>query len=507
MAFDTDTRLIAWQTNVRAPVRSVAVAGGRVLATTAAGAAALDAQTGRVLWTHASPPAHGGAGIDRTFACYGSGDTLHILDAATGDRLRQVTAAGSVVVDRGMACVSGFTTGGPKSLQMSGVDLATGDVRWRWRYAAPDAPPDPLSDGSRAYGPVLADGAVYVSFANTLCALDAATGHERWRWAWRASAPAAGAKPASPAPPTWRALGVPAVIGGVVYVASADDLTGLDPATGRQVWRFEAEGRSNAGALSVPPFAADGLLLGVVGDHDLCAIVDDLHPASPRPAVVPAARGLDVRRATAVASSAALLLIILAVLGWWRAEIALTSSCLCALTVWGWARSYAADDFVGHRELKRVAPFEAQTTRGVTSTRGRLIFGLKQAVWNTSGGRRAAGATKDTWVWTRTPQDDLTPPGRGAGLLDFRWTKRSRPSGTSVGQQAETSLTLPHWPVAALLGVAPLAWLTGLWRDRRRHPPGHCRACGYDLRGIAGRCPECGLEIPMALPRRKRARS
>ncbi|MCH7719367.1 MAG: hypothetical protein IH988_00050 [Planctomycetes bacterium] len=32
------------------------------------------------------------------------------------------------------------------------------------------------------------------------------------------------------------------------------------------------------------------------------------------------------------------------------------------------------------------------------------------------------------------------------------------------------------------------------YRDRnRRHPPGHCKKCGYDLQGnVSGVCPECG---------------
>jgi hypothetical protein len=30
----------------------------------------------------------------------------------------------------------------------------------------------------------------------------------------------------------------------------------------------------------------------------------------------------------------------------------------------------------------------------------------------------------------------------------------------------------------------------------RRHPPGHCKKCGYDLTGNeSGRCPECGQPL------------
>ena len=32
-----------------------------------------------------------------------------------------------------------------------------------------------------------------------------------------------------------------------------------------------------------------------------------------------------------------------------------------------------------------------------------------------------------------------------------------------------------------------------LWRRDRRHPPGYCQKCGYDLTGnVSGVCPECG---------------
>jgi hypothetical protein len=44
------------------------------------------------------------------------------------------------------------------------------------------------------------------------------------------------------------------------------------------------------------------------------------------------------------------------------------------------------------------------------------------------------------------------------------------------------------WPVAALL-----QWVAGWQRSRSRMRANRCRACGYDLRGSSGSCPECGV--------------
>lgn len=46
----------------------------------------------------------------------------------------------------------------------------------------------------------------------------------------------------------------------------------------------------------------------------------------------------------------------------------------------------------------------------------------------------------------------------------------------------------PHW-AAALAAAAPALWLR---RHDPRRRPGHCTACGYDLRATPQQCPECG---------------
>jgi len=50
-------------------------------------------------------------------------------------------------------------------------------------------------------------------------------------------------------------------------------------------------------------------------------------------------------------------------------------------------------------------------------------------------------------------------------------------------------LTCPLW-IPFVFTALPTAYL--FWRDRR-HPPGHCQRCGYNLKGNeSGVCPECG---------------
>jgi hypothetical protein len=60
-------------------------------------------------------------------------------------------------------------------------------------------------------------------------------------------------------------------------------------------------------------------------------------------------------------------------------------------------------------------------------------------------------------------------------------------------EDAMVNLIWTLWLLLLVIGL-PTAFI--YWRARKRIPPGHCRACGYNLTGnVSGVCPECGEQI------------
>jgi hypothetical protein len=53
------------------------------------------------------------------------------------------------------------------------------------------------------------------------------------------------------------------------------------------------------------------------------------------------------------------------------------------------------------------------------------------------------------------------------------------------------------WPALIIGAVAMLFGRRHIVSVVRRHRlrSGHCLICGYDVRGIEGRCPECGAAL------------
>ncbi len=60
-------------------------------------------------------------------------------------------------------------------------------------------------------------------------------------------------------------------------------------------------------------------------------------------------------------------------------------------------------------------------------------------------------------------------------------------------------LTIPYWSVVFIGALPALVRTARRFTRAGRFLPGHCVACGYDLRATPERCPECGTE---AKPRR-----
>lgn len=115
--------------------------------------------------------------------------------------------------------------------------------------------------------------------------------------------------------------------------------------------------------------------------------------------------------------------------------------------------------------------------------------------WKLGPGTRAWGIADGDWIgarWAAPAAPSAAPapaPGhylrrRGAGGPRQLWIAYAGPAGVTV-----TIRSITMYP------VYPLGLAVVLWAIRfRRVPPGHCKRCRYDLRGLpAGTaCPECG---------------
>jgi outer membrane protein assembly factor BamB len=161
--------------------------------------AALDAETGEELWSHAPPVA---------------------------DR-EPLTGTGDAAVAFGRSpVVSGDTVYGVDNVgRLHALDAADGGERWRFRPT--EAPSVSRGEGRRGSRPVVADGVVYAGFTDgRVRAFDAATGEQRWSFrAWNAM------------------TGAPAVTEGTVYVGGHDTMVyALGRASGERRWEFSTDG-------------------------------------------------------------------------------------------------------------------------------------------------------------------------------------------------------------------------------------------------------------------------
>jgi hypothetical protein len=153
--------------------------------------------------------------------------------------------------------------------------------------------------------------------------------------------------------------------------------------------------------------------------------------------------------------------------------------------------------------------FEAASARGrmayLHSAGGRLTL-MSATPWPRQVRPQWLSGTGDDWARDSTSGVAMWGPasawqgwqivtisGRGQALAP-----RSHLVTTHAPDVQFFMASAPHWLVAAVTASPALAWLALVVpkrvRLRRRKRLGLCLACGYDLWGSPGRCPECGTE-------------
>jgi outer membrane protein assembly factor BamB len=230
-----------------------AVIDGQIVLVAGNGLAALDAVSGRTLWSvpdspeASSPPVASGG-----FVLLGEADgTLRCRDLSTGAAVWAYRTPRALVapplVDASRRVLLGTTDRRFVSLR-----LAKGRQRWRWRLGADVQTPAAL----------LADRVVFATHEDVLYALKRSNGNMAWR-----------------APLPSRPVSGPLLVGSAVLVACYEsDVVGFDGRTGRRVGALKL----GAELLTPPLLIGDRLYVGL-RDRTVVA----LDPAFLRPAPSP----------------------------------------------------------------------------------------------------------------------------------------------------------------------------------------------------------------------------
>ncbi|MGK5531669.1 serine/threonine-protein kinase [Streptomyces sp. URMC 129] len=227
------TREVAW---------SMAVTGGRVLASDGPSLYALDATDGSDRWRIQTDTWIYALRAERgTVVTATRGGGVQAWEPGTGEQLWELTGAQADFETHDTAPVmhDGVVYAWGEG-QLYVLEARTGSEMWRY----------PVGDTSATGGvPVRVtptdDGVVFVCAGSRVLALDAATGAERWRF----DAPAAILCPATYQSPASRSAGV-------YFTDYLGTVYALDPATGDDRWRIATEARQSL----EPVVVSDGLV-------------------------------------------------------------------------------------------------------------------------------------------------------------------------------------------------------------------------------------------------------
>jgi hypothetical protein len=165
---------------------------------------------------------------------------------------------------------------------------------------------------------------------------------------------------------------------------------------------------------------------------------------------------------------------------------AAASALLCIATCVLWARSYGFYPFPhrGHGICYAMTKKPAgQRWVFLYASDGRLVGGYAAYVV-------ARNVTGPKWA-------NSSPGFHDARMvlgLDLSFTTED--DALYIDRKEFVERSIPMWCAALATAILP-ALAAARYAGRRRPGPGHCVACGYDLRASPGRCPECG-KLPQA---------
>jgi len=501
-AIDLETREVFWEVDLGGKITGLLLADGQLLAPTERAVFALDPGDGQRHWAAQSADritTRPGAG--KGFVCFGTAEkSLVFVEARSGKPICKVPVNN---VPTGTVSAAGETVyvctfAGLEPAALLAINARERKVEWKSELVPP------IYNDSRANGPVLAHDTIYLTYAEVLSAVDAHSGRERWRWSSTSTVDLNrnGWKSVHAPVPS---IGTPKLHNGLVYFTWETYISALDEESGREIWRFNAPKRelSKYGGFVLPPIVSDDMVFAALGPTVVFAVKNDAESVSkPGQSFNPVAIPLSSAWMAIIGTILGLTAIVAGFVHRWRAFVVAVCLVLCVMAVWSWFASYQSSNFIGQNKLNVSgdAQYAERTLRGITAHQGSITLGGSHAVWETTIRRKVLGDSSSNWWATRSSLSEGAnpgdPPPTDLGMTRFAWTHRSRWSGTSLGNQSEMSLTVPHWLVVLILAVLPFAWLSGFWRDRRRYPKGHCAKCGYDLRASKDVCPECGQIIP-----------